>query len=114
MDVTSLATALPLRTTVGGKICIGSTRVTLDTVVGIFKNGATCEEIVYQFPVLELADVYAVIGFYLRHQTEVDQYLSEQMVEVLKIRSEIEQRFQIVAIRERLSKRRQALQSTVS
>jgi hypothetical protein len=33
----------------------------------VFKQGATAEEIVYRYPSLKLADLYAAIGFYLNH-----------------------------------------------
>jgi uncharacterized protein (DUF433 family) len=45
---------------------IGATRVTLDTLVAAFEEGATAEEIVRQYPSLQLADVCSVIGYYLR------------------------------------------------
>jgi uncharacterized protein (DUF433 family) len=45
---------------------VGKTRVTLDTVVAAFLEGATAEEIVHQYPTVDLADVYSVIGYYLR------------------------------------------------
>src|SRR4051794_11903745 len=54
-----------------GVVHIGRTRVTLNTVVYAFCEGATAEEIVQQYPSLELADVYSVIGYYLKRQTEV-------------------------------------------
>ncbi|MEO0869309.1 MAG: DUF433 domain-containing protein, partial [Cyanobacteria bacterium J06642_11] len=38
-------------------------------------EGATAEEIVEQYPSLQLADVYSVISYYLRRKTEVDAYL---------------------------------------
>ena len=49
-------------------ILVGKTRVTLDTVIAVFNKGATAEEIVYRYPSLNLADVYATIAFYLKHQ----------------------------------------------
>ncbi|WP_248277558.1 hypothetical protein [Brasilonema sp. UFV-L1] len=36
----------PLKTNVDGVVRVGKTRVTLDTVVAVFKQGATAEEIV--------------------------------------------------------------------
>ncbi len=55
---------VPLATNTQGVVLVGGTRVTLDTVVLAFKDGATAEEIVQQYPSLRLADVYAVIGYY--------------------------------------------------
>ncbi|MEP0758427.1 DUF433 domain-containing protein [Trichocoleus sp. DQ-A2] len=43
---------------------MGGTRVTLDTVVAAFNSGATAEEIVFQYPSLQLANIYAVISYY--------------------------------------------------
>ena len=56
---------ISLKTDKDGAIRIGNTRVTLDTFVAAFNEGATAEEIAYQYPVLSLADIYSVIGFRL-------------------------------------------------
>jgi hypothetical protein len=34
---------------------------------------------VEQFPTLDLADVYAVIGYYLRHRADVDAYVERRV-----------------------------------
>ena len=81
---------------------VGATRVTLDSVVGAFGEGATAEEILQQYPVLRLADVYSVIGYYLRHQTEVDAYLQDRRREADKTRYENELRFDPHGVRHRL------------
>jgi hypothetical protein len=47
----------PLRADADGVIRVGSSRVTLDTVVGAFRNGCTAEEIVMKYPSLDLTDV---------------------------------------------------------
>ena len=59
------ADPVPLRTNGDGVVRVGSTRIPLDTVVTVFDLGASPEEIVQQFSALDLADVYAVIGYYL-------------------------------------------------
>jgi uncharacterized protein (DUF433 family) len=64
-----------LRANDDGVILVGQTRVTLDTVVAVFSQGATAGEIVYRYPSLNIADVYATIAFYLKHQSEVEAYL---------------------------------------
>lgn len=56
--------------------CVGGTRVTLDTLVAAFDAGATAEEIAQQYPSVALADVYAVIAYYLLHQPEIQAYLT--------------------------------------
>jgi uncharacterized protein (DUF433 family) len=42
--------------TVDGVVRVGGTHMTLDTVVAVFEEGATAEEIVKQYPSLRLAD----------------------------------------------------------
>ncbi len=49
---------IPLKMNADGIVQVGETRVTLDTVVAAFIEGATAEEIVYQYPTLRLADVW--------------------------------------------------------
>jgi uncharacterized protein (DUF433 family) len=63
---------------VHGVLRVGNTRVTLDTVLAAFADGATAEEIVRQYPSLHLTNVYSVIGYYLRHTTEVDVYIQQR------------------------------------
>ena len=68
MTITIQAEPVPLKTSPDGVVLVGSTRVTLATLVAAFGDGATPEEIAHQYPSLELADIYAVIGFVLRHR----------------------------------------------
>ena len=67
MNLVIAAETAPLETNVDGVVQVGKTRVTLDTVVAVFKQGMTAEEIAYRYPSLKLADVYATIAFYLNH-----------------------------------------------
>jgi uncharacterized protein (DUF433 family) len=93
---------IPLETDTHGVIRVGGTRVTLDTVIYAFRQGATPEEIVSRFTTLQLADVYAVISYYLQNQDEIDQYLQEREQEAQQIREELDARFNLVGVRERL------------
>jgi uncharacterized protein (DUF433 family) len=97
---------VPLAPDPGGVIRVGRTRVTLDTVVGAFNEGATPEEIVQQYASLALGDVYAVITFYLRRRQEVDAYLREREVQRAAIQAQSEARDSPVGIRQRLLARR--------
>lgn len=72
MAMAIVAETDPLKANEDGVILIGKTRVTLDIVVAVFKQGATAEEILYRYPSLSLADVYAMIAFYLNHESEVE------------------------------------------
>ena len=93
---------VPLRLDDGGTVKVGLTRVTLDTVVGAFENGYSAEEIVYKFPSLGLADVYSVIGYYLRHQSEIRDYLHWREGEAAQLRKEVEARWPSNGLRARL------------
>ena len=62
--------AIPLVLADNQVIYVGGTRVPLDTVVEAFLDGATPEEISYQYPSLALADIYAVVGYYLSNRDE--------------------------------------------
>jgi uncharacterized protein (DUF433 family) len=48
---------LPLETDADGVVRVRRTRVTLDTIVPAFTEGATAEEIVQQYPSISLADI---------------------------------------------------------
>lgn len=97
---------LPLEPDAQGVIRVRGTRVTLDTVVSAYLLGSTPEQIVEDYDTLDLADVYSVITFYLRHMEEVDRHLKEQRAEGMLQRQEIEARFSPQGVRERLLARR--------
>ena len=93
---------VPIHKDDDGAIRVGTTRVTLDTVVAAFEAGATPEEIVQQYPSLELADTYSVIGYYLRHAPEVATYLADRGDHAARVRQENAVRFDSTGVRERL------------
>ena len=70
--------APPLRLEDTGAIRVGDTRVLLELVIHAFSDGASPEEIVRRYTTLSLRDVYGVIAYYLRHETEVDAYVAER------------------------------------
>jgi Protein of unknown function (DUF433) len=80
--------------------------VTIDTVVAAFDAGATAEEIVQQFPSLRLADVYSVIAYYLRHQSDIRVYFARRQQEAVQVGEENERRFDPAGVRDRLLARR--------
>jgi uncharacterized protein (DUF433 family) len=91
-----------------GVVRVTGTRVTLDTVVAAFHDGATADEIAEQYPTLQLSDVYAVIGYYLRRKRDVDEYLAGRERRAEEVRRENESRFSPVGVRSRLLARRSA------
>jgi uncharacterized protein (DUF433 family) len=106
MTLTITTQKVPLVRDVNGVIRVGETRVTLDTVISAFQEGATAEEIAQQYPPLDLADVYTVIAYYLRQRAEVEAYLRQRREQAEEIRSQNESRFDPSGIRDRLLARR--------
>lgn len=100
------ALPVPLRADEHGVVRVGDTSIPIDRVVYAFNQGATPEQIVYSFDTLQLADVYAVIAYYLHHRAAVDAYLQQQERKAAELRHEVEARWDPGGIRERLLARR--------
>ena len=100
--------APPLRVTKDGVVLVGNTRVPLETVIWTYQEGASAEEIVMYYDALDLADVHAVIAYYLKHREAVETYMEEVKAESERVRQENEARFDMRAFRERLLARKAA------
>ena len=104
---TPIVEQVPLRLDDSGTLRVGDSRVLLEIVVGAYLQGETAEEIVESFDTLQLADVYAVISYYLRHRDEVDAYIAERETQGEEIRRWFEER-DTTGFRERYLALRQA------
>lgn len=101
-----VAQPVPLEFTTEGVLRVGKTCVTLDTVIAVFQQGATAEEIVYRYPSRNLADVYSVIAFYLNHSQEVETYLQQRQQHAQEVRKMSEARYDPQGLRDRLLSRK--------
>ena|SRR5215212_1283949 len=90
MALSLTAVSVPLSMDATGTIRVGGTRLTLDTVLGAYERGDSPEEIAEGFYDLTLADVYAILAFYLSHRSEVDAYLAARDAEADEIRQKFE------------------------
>jgi uncharacterized protein (DUF433 family) len=90
-----------------GVMRVRGTRVTLETVLAAFSEGATAEEIAQRYPSIPLADVYQVIGYGLRHSAELEPYLAQRRRDIRETRTSNESRWLPDGIRDRLLARRQ-------
>ena len=90
----------------GGVLRVGGTRVTLDSIVEAFKEGATAEEIAQQYPSVGMADIYAAISYYLHETDQVERYLKDRAKQRAKVRKANRGRFDPSSIRDRLLARR--------
>jgi uncharacterized protein (DUF433 family) len=102
---------IPMEADESGTFRVGATRVTLSSVVSCFEAGATPEDIVDAFSSLRLADVYSVLGSYLRHVDEVQAQLQNERRDGDALRQEIEGKFPPNSLRERLRKRKRELEA---
>src|SRR5437868_1606518 len=97
---------IPLTKDTHGVYRIGETRVTLDVVVRTFNRGATAEQIVQEFPSLDLSHVYQVIGYYLRHSAELAEYLGRREQEEQQLLAAHQEEWSPRGLRDRLLARR--------
>ena len=101
------APQLPLHEDDHGVIRVGGTRVSLESVVVAFDQGASAEEIVDRYPTLSLPVVYSTIAYVLANRKRVDVYVSQRQADVADVRAEVEKRFPPDGFRARLLARRQ-------
>ncbi len=90
MTQTIQADPLPLRLEDDGTIRIGKSRIQLEIVVGDYERGASPEVIADSYDTLQLADIYAVIAYYLRHREEVAAYIERRDREAAELRAKLE------------------------
>jgi len=55
---------------------VGDTRVSLDSLVYLFREGMSAESMVESYPALTLEEVHGAIAFYLANENEIDAYLA--------------------------------------
>src|SRR5262245_14738026 len=99
---------IPLVEDQKGVLRVAGTRVPLDALIDLFDEGASPEEIVEQFDALQLADVYTVIGYYLRHRNAVHAHLAKEDRSAKEERQRIEARFSNRPLVERLRRTKEA------
>jgi uncharacterized protein (DUF433 family) len=99
---------VPLRIDKYGIVRVIGSRVTLDTIVAYYEQGESPEDIVDGFPSLQLADVYAIVSYYLKNKSQVRAYLQERAKRAKEMRKKVEARSNNRALKKRLLARRKA------
>jgi uncharacterized protein (DUF433 family) len=64
----------------GGEPIIVGTRISVRTIVGLWRLGTSPEAIPTQFPQLTLAQVFDALSFYLDNQSEINQYIERNRI----------------------------------
>lgn len=81
---------VPLHMDKYGTVRVSGSRVTLDTIVAYFEQGESPEDIVNGFPTLKLADIYAIVGYYLKNKSAVRAYLRERDKQAKIVRKKVQ------------------------
>jgi uncharacterized protein (DUF433 family) len=62
----------------GGKACIDQTRICVNNVVFPHREGKTPEQVLVEYPDLNLAQVHAALTYYYDHAGEIEAELAEE------------------------------------
>jgi len=65
----------------GGRLRIDGTRITVNQIVLLYKQGYSPEDIVDQYPHLTLAQVYTALAYYHANSEEIEADLSAEKKE---------------------------------
>ena len=90
MEIIFQTEAPPLQRDDSGGLRVGQSRVLLELVIRAFQDGATPEAIAQRYPTVTLADIYAVVAYFLRHREDLEAYLSEREQQAVEVREQIE------------------------
>ena len=72
----------------GGRLRIDGTRITVNQIAVLYKQGYNAEDIADQYPHLTMAQVYAALSHYLANQEEVDADLTAEENEAQRLEQE--------------------------
>ena len=94
MVSTPIALDVPLSTDADGVIRVSGTRVTLHTLISAYRLGESPEALHEGFPTVPLADIYAVIAYYLANHDTVDVWMQQIDAEADRRRQDAKARYQ--------------------
>jgi len=106
MSLVIEAEPIPLTVDRDGVVRVGGTRVTLESLLAVYCQGATAEEIAQRYPAVALSDIYAVIAYYLRHRGDVEEYLAQAKLRSEEVRRQYAPQLDPNRVRERLLARK--------
>ena len=100
---------VPLILSEDGTIRVTESRISLEAIVYRYEQGDSAEAIHESFPTLRLADIHAVISYYLNHRDQVNEYLRDQEKRARAVRDDIESdpeyKSRVDGLRERIKSR---------
>ncbi|MGH2607859.1 MAG: DUF433 domain-containing protein [Tepidiformaceae bacterium] len=87
------ADPVPLNKWDDGSIRVSGTRLHYYLFLHFYRSGDGPEDLLEAFPFLDLGTIHVLIGYYLRHQKELDGYLAEVDREIEEIRKWWDERY---------------------
>ena len=69
----------------GGRLRIEGTRITVNQIVVLYKQGYSPEEIAEQYPHLTLAQVYTALAYYHANREEIEMALAAERSEAERL-----------------------------
>jgi uncharacterized protein (DUF433 family) len=72
----------------GGRLRIEGTRITLNQIVMLYKQGFSAEDIADQYPHITLAQVYSALAFYHTNRTTIEADLAAEKAEAERLEKE--------------------------
>ena len=73
----------------GGRLRIDGTRMTVNQIVTLYKQGLTGPQIVEHYPQRTLSEIYTVLAWYHAHEAEFDQELAQEAIAEERVAKEI-------------------------
>ena len=73
----------------GGRLRIDGTRMTVNQIVTLYKQGQTAPQIVEHYPQRTLSEIYTVLAWYHAHEAEFDQELAQEALVEERLAKEI-------------------------
>ncbi len=73
----------------GGRLRIDGTRMTVNQIVTLSKQGLTAPQIIEHYPQRTLSEIYTVLAWYHAHQPEFDQELIQEAIVEERVAQEI-------------------------
>jgi uncharacterized protein (DUF433 family) len=107
MDQQEIRQTTPLILGDDGTIRIKGSRVSLEIIVRQFKQGATAEQLLEDFPSLTLRDIYGAIYYYLDNTEAVEDYMRQQEDSAAEMRAFLASDLDSTELRTRIRARHQ-------
>ena len=73
----------------GGRLRIDGTRVTVNQIVVLYKQGDSAEEIANEYPQLSLAQVYTALAYYHANRQKIEADLLAEKEEAERLEAQL-------------------------